>query len=158
FLLIGTAALAAEEVDYACPDPELKVVRLDSATTESFFSVRADTEGRLFVGAREALFVYEPNERGGYAPRREILRFPDHTWVNDIEIRGNDLYVITVTALYRVPEGRVKRERLTPQRLVWGVPLGHVHQIFHALAWGPEGDLYFSMGDPWTGYGDFNRP
>lgn len=151
-------AAAAEPEDYSLPDTELKWVRLDSAQTESFFSVRADTEGRLFVGGREGLFVYEPYQHGGYAPRKEILHFPDHTWINDIEFRGNDLYLSTVSALYRVPDGRIKRDGLKVERLVWGVPLGSVHQCFHALAWGPEGDLYFSMGDPLTSYGDFSRP
>ena len=35
-----------------------------------------------------ALFVYEPNEQGGYQPRRELYRFPDHSWVYDIEKGG----------------------------------------------------------------------
>jgi putative heme-binding domain-containing protein len=91
-------------------------------------------------------------------PRRLLFEFPDHTWVNDIEIRGDDLYVVTVSAVYRIPGGRVKREALKPERLLWGVPNGHVHQCFHACAWGPEGDLYVSMGDPVWYYGDFSRP
>ena len=41
---------------------------------------------------------------------------------------------------------------------MWGVPRYHVHQCFHALAWGPEGDLYISMGDTLVHYGDFERP
>ena len=57
-----------------------------------------------------------------------------------------------------IPGGRTKREGLVPRRLVWGVPLGHVHQCFHGMTWGPDGDLYFAMGDPLTYYGDFNRP
>jgi putative heme-binding domain-containing protein len=155
---LAKVAAAAEELDYSVADPELKVVRLDSAPTESFLAVRADTEGRLFVGGREALFVYEPNATGGYEPRRELLHFPDHTWVYDIEIRGNDLYILTVSALYVIPEGRVQREGLVARRLVWGVPMGHVHQCFHGLTLGPEGDIYFAMGDPLWYYGDFNRP
>ncbi len=38
------------------------------------------------------------------------------------------------------------------------MPRYHVHQCFHALAWGPEGDLYISMGDTLVHYGDFDRP
>jgi putative heme-binding domain-containing protein len=143
---------------YTLADPSLALVRLDSSPDESLFSVRADTAGRLFVGGREALFVYEPDDRGGYRPRRLLYRFPPHTWVNDVAIRGDDLYVLTVSALYRIAGGATGRTSLKPERLLWGVPRGHVHQCFHALAWGPEGDLYLSMGDPVTSYGDFSRP
>jgi putative heme-binding domain-containing protein len=148
---------SAASLDYSLPDPDLRVIRLDSAPTESFLAVKVDTAGRLFVGGRDGLCVYEPKPHGGYEPRRQLLKFPDHTWVYDIEIRGDDLYLLTVSALYVVPEGRLRRENLHVRRLVWGVPMGHVHQCFHGMTWGPEGDLYFAMGDPLTYYGDFNR-
>lgn len=155
--LVG-AATRAEELNYTVADPDLKVVLLDKSEKESFLAVQVDTRGRLFVGGREALFVYEPKPEGGYASKQELYRFPDHTWVYDIAVRGHDLYVLTVSALYVFPDGVVKREGLVPKRLIWGVPLGHVHQCFHGLAWGPEGDLYMSMGDPLWYYGDFSRP
>jgi putative heme-binding domain-containing protein len=149
---------SAEELDYAPADDDLKVVKIDSSEKESFFAVRADTMGRLFVGCREALLVYEPNADGSYAPPVVLYRFAKDTWINDIAVRGHDLYVLTVAALYVVPGAVTNRAELKPERLVWGVPLGHVHQCFHGLAWGPEGDLYLSMGDPVWYYGDFNRP
>jgi putative heme-binding domain-containing protein len=157
-MVTGGLARAAEKLDYAAAESGLKVVRLDSAKTASFLAVRVDTAGRLFVGGREELFVYEPDNKGGYRPRRRLFRFPRDTWVNDIAVRGNDLYVLTVSALYLIPGGVTRREGLRPRRFLWGVPLGHVHQCFHGLAWGPEGDLYISMGDPTPGYGDFTRP
>lgn len=149
---------AAAGLDYKAADPELAVLKLDSSPNESFLSVKADSQGRLFVGGREALFVYELDEKGGYLPRKELYRFPPDSWVYDIEIRGNDLYILTLSALYVLPNGVVDREGIEPKRLVWGVPLGHVHQCLHALDWGPEGDLYISMGDPLWYYGDFERP
>jgi len=148
----------AEELDYHVTDPELKVVRLDSSPDDSFLSVRTDSTGRIFVGGRKTLFAYDLDESGRYKPRQLLFEFPDHTWVNDIEIRGDDLYVITVSAVYRIVGGRINRTNLKPERLLWGVPNGHVHQCFHACAWGPEGDLYVSMGDPLWYYGDFTRP
>ncbi|MDB5388791.1 MAG: hypothetical protein JWM11_4437, partial [Planctomycetaceae bacterium] len=148
----------AEEAPYQTADPELKVVTLDSAPTESFLAVKLDSEGRIFVGGREQLFVYEPLANGKYSPRASMLRLPDHSWIYDIEIRGNDIYLLTVSALYVLPEARVKRTGLTIKRLVWGVPLGHVHQCFHGMTWGPDGDLYIASGDPLWYYGDFNRP
>ena len=151
-------ARAADNLDYAVVDPEWRLERLDSSPNESFLSMREDAAGRLFVGGRKALFVYEPAKNGGFALRRELLRFPADSWVYDVETRGNDLYVLTLSALYVVPDGVVKREGLAPRRLLWGVPRYHVHQCFHALAWGPEGDLYVSMGDTLVHYGDFERP
>ncbi len=159
--LIGLSFVAtsfAEDLDYHVTDPELKVVRLDSSPDASFLSVRTDTTGRIFVGGRKTLYVYDLDEAGKYKPRHLLCEFPDHTWVNDIEVRGDDLYIVTVSAVYRLPGARVKREGVQPERLLWGVPNGHVHQCFHACAWGPEGDLYVSMGDPLWYYGDFSRP
>jgi type 1 glutamine amidotransferase len=145
-------------VTYRTADPELKVVKLDFSPDDSFLSVRADTMGRLFVGCREALFVYEPDTKGSYAPRKLLYRFPPDTWVNDVEIRGNDLYCMTPSALYVFPNGRTEHENLQPKRLVWGTPVD-LHVTYHGLAWGPEGDLYFASGDPLLTYGDFkNRP
>ena len=157
FGMSGTA-LVSEELDYHVDDSRLKVVRLDSAETESFISLCADTAGRLFVGAREELYRYEPDGQGGFKPRVTLYRFPDHSWVYDVEVRGEDVYAVTTTALY-ILRGAVRRhENLVPERLVWGIPLGHVHQCFHALEWGPEGDLYVSTGDPIPRYGDIERP
>ena len=150
--------LAGETLDYSVADPAVRLEQLDSSPKESFLSIRVDSAGRLFVGGREALFVYEPMTDGKFAARQELLRFPPHSWIYDIAIRGNDLYLLTLSALYVVPDGAVKRHDLQPKRLLWGVPRYHVHQCFHALAWGPEGDLYISMGDTLVHYGDFERP
>ncbi len=158
-------AVAGARQDVSAPllsrsvaDPELKLVTIDASPEESFLSMRTDTLGRLFVGGREALFVYEPDAQRGYGPRQLLYRFPPDTWLTDIEIRGDDLYVMTNAALYLIPQGRIERKNLKPKRLLWGTPVD-LHVTWHGLAWGPEGDLYFSSGDPLLNYGDFqNRP
>jgi len=147
---------AAGKMDLSTTDPTLEVTLLDRDDKESFLGVKADSAGRLFVGGREALFVYEPDAQGGYAPRRELFRFPADSWVFDIEIRGDDLYAMTTSALYILPGARVKREGIQAKRLIWGIPVD-VHISYHSLAWGPEGDLYFLSGDPLLNYGDYNR-
>jgi len=157
-LVAAEPSSSAPPLDYHMVDPALKVELIDSNAGDSLLAIRADTKGRLFVGGREKLYVYEPTASGGYAPPRPLLEFPGQSWIYDVEIRGNDLYVLTMSALYLVPDGVTKRENLQLKKLVWGVPHGHVHQCFHALAWGPEGDLYISMGDPLWYYGDFQRP
>jgi putative heme-binding domain-containing protein len=139
-------------------DPDWKLVSIDASPDESFLSMRCDTTGRLFVGGREALFAYEPDAHGGYRPRQLLYRFPPDSWITDVEIRGDDLYVMTNAALYLIHGGRIAREGLKPRRLLWGTPVD-LHVTWHGLAWGPEGDLYFSSGDPLLNYGDFqNRP
>lgn len=139
-------------------DPNLKLVPIDSSPDESFLSLRLDTMGQLFAGGREALFVYEPNDWGGYKPRQLLYRFPPDTWITDVLVGGDDLYVMTNAALYVIDRGRVERSDLKPRRLLWGTPVD-LHVTWHGLAWGPEGDLYFSSGDPLLNYGDFqNRP
>ncbi len=122
---------------------ELKSARLDADTV--YRALRTDTLGRLFVGGRETLFVYDPNGRDGYHARRLLTKFPPGTTINDIEIRAHDIYVLTATALYVIPDGVRKREKLTARKLLWGVP---GQNVLRSLAWGPEGDLYIAFGNP----------
>src|SRR6266550_4046177 len=139
----------------------LKSVVIDSDDRESFLGLQLDSAGRLFVGCREALFVYEPKEGGLYQPRQSLFRFPKDAWVYDIAIRGDDLYVSTHTAIYFLEGAVKKREGLIAKRLVWGLPMMKgfdTHQGIHGLAIGPEGDIYFSNGDEIVSYGDFKRP
>lgn len=146
--------------DYRLADPELKVVGIDSHPTEAFLALQLDSAGRLFVGGREALFVYEPDPTGLYQPRQLLYRFPQNSWIYGIAIRGADLYVSTHTAVYILEGAVLKRESIQPKRLLWGMPMlpyYEEHQGIHALAFGPDGGLYVSAGDNLVGYGDFKR-
>ena len=57
-------------------DKTLKVELIDSDAKEFFLSQTMDLSGRLFVGCREALYVYEPTAKGGFGSRQELYRFP----------------------------------------------------------------------------------
>jgi putative heme-binding domain-containing protein len=138
-------------------DPKLKVTLIDRSEDDAYMGVKLDGAGNLFVGGREKVFVFEPDGKGGFKPRRELLKFPPDSIIIGLEYRGDDLYVLASHALYLVKDGRVKRDGLKPQRILWGLPLDY-HVSFHCLAWGPEGDLYLTHGDPLLNYGDWSRP
>ena len=160
-LALIASPLSAVAGDYELADPELKVVKIDSDPKESFWGVQGDSMGRLFVGGREALFVYEPDPKGLYQPRKLLYRFPANSWVSDIAIRGNDLYVLTHNALYLLEGAVTKREAPKARRILWGLPplrVFETHQGFHGLAFGRDGDLYVAFGDNLIGYGNFKRP
>lgn len=158
--LLRSAPATSAASNYILHDPELKVVVVDSDPKESFLSLQLDGAGRLFAGGREGLFVSEPDPKGLYQPRQLLDRFPPNSWISDIAIRGQDLYVATHTAIYLLEGAVTRRTGLHPQRLLWGAPpLAYFeeHQGFHGLVFGPDGDLYVSFGDNLVGYGDFQR-
>jgi putative heme-binding domain-containing protein len=138
-------------------DPKLNVTLISRSDDDAYMAVKVDGAGNLFVGGREKVFVFEPDGTGGFKPRRELLEFPKDSIIIGLEYRGDDLYVLASHALYLVKDGRVKREGLQPKRILWGLPLDY-HVSFHCLAWGPEGDLYLTHGDPLLNYGDWSRP
>ncbi|MCE9606560.1 MAG: TIM barrel protein [Planctomycetia bacterium] len=138
-------------------DPTLKVTLVDRSPDQVYMGVKADKDGNVFVGGREGVFVFEREGKQAFKPRRELLRFPKHSIIMGLEFKDDDLFVLTCNALYRVPNGRVAREGLVPERLLWGIPLD-LHISFHCLAWGSEGDLYITHGDPLINYGDWTRP
>jgi putative heme-binding domain-containing protein len=148
--LLCALALAGckREDGFQTVDPALKVVRVDSDANKSYLALTFDGMGRMFVGGKEDLFVYEPKAGGLYRRRRLLWRFPKDAWVFNIAVRGHDLYVLTVSALYVIPDGVVKREGLEPRKLLWGYPTIYCHSGMHGMTFGPDGDLYVAFGDP----------
>ena len=127
-------------------DPKLQVELIDTHPDEFFLSHDMDLQGRLFLGSREGVFVYERTAKGGFEPRRELYRFPKDTWVYDLETFGDDLLVLTNTALYRLDDVLSAKPKL--KKILWGNPLGHHHQGLHGIEFAPDGTLLLVMGDP----------
>ena len=138
-------------------DKTLKVELLDTHPEEFFLSHDMDLKGRLYLGSREAVFVYERTDDGGFQKRKELYRFPKDTWVYDLEAFGDDLLVLTNTALYRLRNVLGAEPKL--EKILWGNPLGHHHQGLHGIEFAPDGDLIIVMGDPHPGvHMDKTRP
>ena len=139
-LCLPTQAQDTPEDAFTLAVPGLKSVVIDRDERESFLGLQLDAAGRLFAGCREALFVYEPVADGLYGPRQLLFRFPKDSWVYDIAIRGDDLYVGTHWAIYLLKGAVKKREGIEAKRLVWGLPQmkgWDMHQGMHNLAIGP---------------------
>jgi len=138
-------------------DPNLKVELLDTHPDDFFLSHDMDLAGRLYLGAREGVFVYERTPEGDFLARRSLYRFPADTWVYDLESFGEDLLILSNTALYRLRNARSPEPKL--EKILWGNPLGHHHQGLHGMEFAPNGSLLVSMGDPHPGvHLDKTRP
>lgn len=150
----GPAPTAGVNFELIGADGSVELI--DRSRADAYLGVKVDGEGRAFVGAREAVYRFEPDVRGDFKLRQEVCRLPADSIVMGLEFRGDDLYVLANNALYLLPGGRVQIG-VKPRRILWGLPLD-LHVSFHCLAWGPEGDLYLTHGDPLLNYGDWNRP
>jgi len=136
---------------YRCVDNGLDLDLIHSDPEAFYISMDMDPRGNLYVGGRDAVYLFEADEEGGFKARRTITTLPEHTWAYSLQVAGDDLYVLTVTALYRLPNVIRNPDKVTFERLVWGIPLGHIHQGLHGMKMGPDGGLYLAFGDPQPG-------
>lgn len=132
---------------------KLKTTIVAKYHDDSLGALRADPMGRLFAVTSENLLVFDPTKDGKYEKAKILAKFPRFAAIKDLEVRGDDVYVLTPSALYIVPGAVRKRSDLAPRKLIWGVPWSVKREGFHTLAWGPEGDLYFTCGAAQPGDG-----
>ncbi|MDH3583255.1 MAG: sulfatase-like hydrolase/transferase [Phycisphaerae bacterium] len=132
-------------------DNNLRLDVIHSDPEAFYISMDMDPRGNLYVGGRDAVYLFEADGKGGFKARRTITTLPKHTWAYSLQVAGDDLYVLTVTALYRLPNVVRDPGKVTFERLVWGIPLGHIHQGFHGMRMGPDGRLVLAFGDPQPG-------
>ncbi|MFT5525037.1 MAG: putative heme-binding domain-containing protein [Pirellulaceae bacterium] len=133
---------------YRCLDDGLQLDLVDSDPEAFYISMDMDPRGNLYVGGRDAVYLFEADGSGGFKERKTIATLPADTWAYSLQVAGDDLYVLTVTALYRLPNVIRDPSKVTFERAVWGIPLGHVHQGLHGMKMGPDGGLYIAFGDP----------
>jgi len=155
-LYIGLLVLAAYGAAYGqdiyrSADPQLRLDVIHSDLEAFYISMDMDPRGNLYVGGRDAVYLFEADGQGGFGERRTITTLPKDTWAYSLQVAGDDLYVLTVTALYRLPNVIRDPGKVSFERLVWGIPLGHIHQGFHGMRMGPDGCLYLAYGDPHPG-------
>jgi putative heme-binding domain-containing protein len=160
--LLASPAAPADDGGYRLRDGRATVRVLATIPGESLAQVVVDPAGRLFLGGREAVFVVEPGDvEPGLTPA-ELYREPGDRWFMGLAPRGRDLYVARHDAVLMLPGAVVERGRpIEPKPIVWGFGAAKgwaFHQTLHDLKVGPDGLLYFSMGDPGWFFGDFRHP
>jgi putative heme-binding domain-containing protein len=150
FVLASYGAALGQD-SYRCIDDGLHLDVIHSDPEAFYISMDMDPRGNLYVGGRDAVYLFEANGEGGFKPRKTIATLPEDTWAYSLQVAGDDLFLLTVTALYRLPNVIRDPDKVTFERLVWGIPLGHIHQGFHGMKMGPDGGLYIAFGDPQPG-------
>lgn len=150
-VMLASCNIAFSQDSYRCVDDGLNLDLIHSDPEAFYISMDMDPRGNLYVGGRDAVYLFEADGAGGFKARRIITKLPEHKWAYSLQVAGDDLYVLTVTALYRLPNVIRDPSKVKFERLVWGIPLGHIHQGFHGMKMGPDGGLYLAFGDPQPG-------
>ena len=100
---MASCAAAFGQDSYRCVDDNLDLDLIHSDPEAFYISMDMDPRGNLYVGSRDAVYLFEADGNEGFKARRTITTLPQHSWAYSLQVAGDDLYVLTVTALYRLP-------------------------------------------------------
>ena len=117
---------------------------------------KAIAEGKLpqghFTAHSDRLVLIEDADGDGRADRRtEIGRWnePVSGLIAGVEVREGDVWVTGIPSVRRLEDDDGDGVPESEAELVrgFGVKTSLIGHDLHGLAWGPDGKLYFSMGD-----------
>jgi hypothetical protein len=118
--VLASCSVVFSQDGYRCIGDGLHLELIHSYPEAFYISMDMDPRGNLYVGDRDAVYRYEADGKGGIETRRTITTLPADTWAYSLQVAGDDLYVLTVTALYRLPNVIRDPDKVTFERLVWG--------------------------------------
>ncbi|MCP4908895.1 MAG: heme-binding protein [bacterium] len=105
-----------------------------------------------FSAESDRLVVLEDRDADGVADSRQVLAEWDEMatgLVAGVEAREGTIWVTSIPSVYRLEdlEGDGVAESVEALHTGFGVRTSLIGHDLHGLAWGPDGRLYFSMGD-----------
>lgn len=110
------------------------------------------SDPELFTRAADRLVALVDEDRDGVADRRDVLA----EWsemasglVAGVEARAGEIYVTSIPSVYRVLDRNHdgQAEAVETLHTGFGVKTSLIGHDLHGLVWGPDGRLYFSVGD-----------
>ncbi len=106
----------------------------------------------LFTKASDRVVVLEDHDGDGTADARSELAAWNDTvsgLVAGVEVREGSIWVTAIPSLYRLEDQDRDGVAESEEALLtgFGVKTSLIGHDLHGLTWGPDGKLYFSMGD-----------
>ena len=95
-VVLPLCSVAFSQDSYRCVDDGLHLDLIHSVPEAFYISMDMDQRGNLYVGSRDAVYLFEADGKGGFKTRRTIATLPADTWAYSLQVAGDDLYVLTV--------------------------------------------------------------
>ena len=79
-LVLASYGAAYAQNSYRSVNPQLQLDVIHSDLEAFYISMDMDPRGNLYVGGRDAVYLFEADGRGGFGERRTITTLPNDTW------------------------------------------------------------------------------